>query len=96
MPSIITRWLWVRCTLGEMIILFLNYFYLTRRDELAQGCDYNATVVGSIPIGGTVYSRGNDFHKKNYQSILFELLFLNIFISSLWHEGKSPALSSTT
>ena len=24
------------------------------------------------------------------------LLFTNIFISSLWHQGKSPALSSTT
>ena len=40
--------------------------------EAVQGCDLNATVIGSMP------TRGN------------ELLFLNIFISSLWYQDKSP------
>ena len=44
----------------------------------AQGCDYNATVLSSIP------TRGN------------ELLFFNIFISSLWQQGKDPTLISAT
>ena len=43
----------------------------------AQGCDCNATVVGSILTKG------------------IELLFFNFCISSLWHQGKSPALSCT-
>ena len=52
--------------------------YRDGRGAEAQGCECNATVVGSIPTRGNV------------------LLFINICISSLWHQDKCPAFGAAT